>query len=284
MRLIRRSLAVIPSFAVVAALAGCGDDDPGSNGESSSEGSTSTGADTTTTESSSTAPADTSSSEGSESSTGVVPVTISGVVQDLAIGAPIPDAAIALLDVPGFENVSAADGTYAIGPLTPGDEIFVTVDPSEDYLGTVIPLTVPDSDDDGQVLAQISQATYDMQIMILQPDEKTDPMPDPIVEDTSIVIVRLLQNLATGATIDVQPEPSAGSFYAPNADGVPVLGQNVVEFSLLPVVIYFNVTPAEAGALTITATHPDRECTVVHPSFPTLADHVTLVDVDCPSG
>jgi hypothetical protein len=272
----------VTSLCVAAVLSGaCGNDDPGGNGESSSEGSSSssTTVDPTT---STTAPAESSSSsDGSadeSSSTGPSEVTISGLLQDIQAASGIPDAAISLIDLPGFETVSAADGAYLIGPLTPGDEIFVKVDPSTDYLGSIVPLTVPSADEDGQQLVQISHATYDMQIEILQ-----DMMPAVVDPAASVVIVRLLQNLATGTTIEVDPAPAADTFYAPDENGVPVLGQNVVEFSFLPVVIYFNVAPAEAGTLTITATHPERTCTVVHPSFPTIGEHLTLVDVDCPT-
>ncbi|MBC8074084.1 MAG: hypothetical protein IAG13_37535, partial [Deltaproteobacteria bacterium] len=230
---------------------------------------------------STTAPAESSSSSESgvdSSSTGVAEVTISGVLQDIQLAAGIGDAQISLHGVPGFETVSAADGAYALAGLTPGDEIFVKVEPSTEYLGSIVPLTVPESDDEQQ-LVQISNMTYDMQIEILQ-----DMMPAMPIPGTSIIIARVQQPTATGAVIDVQPAPDADTFYAPDENGMPVLGQNVAEFSFLPVVIYFNVVAEEPSSLTITATHPERECSIVHPSFPTLPEHVTLVDVDCPSG
>jgi hypothetical protein len=265
--------------AVLSSIA-CGKDDPGGSGESSSEGSSSssTTLDPTT---STTEPAESSSSSSGavdESSTGVAEVTVSGVLQDIQLSAGIGDAEISLHGVPGFETVSAADGSYALGGLTPGDEIFVKVEPSSNYLGSIVPLTVPESDEE-QRLVQISNMTYDMQIEILQP-----MMPAMPIEGTSIIIAMVRQPTATGAVIDVQPAPAADTFYAPDANGVPVLGQNVAEFSFLPVVIYFNVAAEDPSSLTITATHPERECSIVHPSFPTLPDHVTLVDVDCPSG
>ncbi len=283
MRLSRRSLVVVSLTGVCAAPLGCGDDDPGTGGsESSSESSTSTTVDPTTSSSSTTAPADTSSSsdEGSssESTTAPAEVIVGGKVQDLAVGMGIPDAAISIIDMPGFETTSDAEGNFTLAPLPPGTEVFIAIEPSTDYFGSVIGLTVPDEDEDGETLAQISRETVDGQIEILQ-----DQMPEMADLTQSIVITRLLQNLATGATIDFQPAPMAGTYYAPDENGVPVLNQNVVEFSFLPVVVYFNVAPGAPGEITITAEHPDRECTVVHPSFPTIGEYLTLVDIDCPT-
>ncbi|HET6583691.1 MAG TPA: hypothetical protein VFG69_09590, partial [Nannocystaceae bacterium] len=153
--------------------------------------------------------------------------------------------------------------------------------PTAEYLGSVIPLTVPDADTDAQPLAQISLATVQMQI-----DGLSSQMPQPADLAQSIVVVRLVEKDATGgggATIDMQPPPMPGTFYAPDATGQQTLDLNVIEFQLLPVMVYFDVAPGDAGVITITATHPERTCTVAHPSFPTLGGHVTLVDVSCPS-
>jgi hypothetical protein len=81
------------------------------------------------------------------------------------------------------------------------------------------------------------------------------------------------------------PPPMAGTYYA--ADGTmgnsPILNNNVINSSVLPFWVAFNVEPDEAGGgVTITVDHDTRECTVLHPVFPSRARYVTLVDIDCP--
>lgn len=284
MRLALRSTKVLALSAAV--LGGCHKDDPGGSGDESSSSGSSSSSTTTgmTLTSTTTTPADTSTSSAdtsssSESTTGPVEVTISGVVQDLAAGMPINAAEIAVIDMPGFDTISDAEGNYSLGPFSPGTELFVEIDPDVNYLGSVIGLTAPDSDEDGQILAQISRTTVDQQIMYLM-----DQMPAAVEPTDAIVVVRLLQPLAVSegpTTVTFDPPPAADTFYAPDAGGAPVLGQNTIEFNFLPVVVYFNVMPDAAGAYTITAEHPTRTCTVVHPAFPTLGEHVTLVDLDC---
>jgi hypothetical protein len=79
----------------------------------------------------------------------------------------------------------------------------------------------------------------------------------------------------------MDPAPDPAAFYSPDAMGIVVLGKNLIEFGLLPVVVYFNIAPSEAGDIVVTALHESATCTVTHPDFPTLPEHVTLVDVDC---
>jgi len=275
-------MVVCMALAVAPA---CGDDDGAGTGEGDSSGGSSsedTGPDPVTTMTTS---ADDSSSGGASvsvgesTSTGESTVIVGGQVQDLgAGGAGIPDAAISIQDMPGFETVSDAMGNYEFAPLPPATDITVIVDPNAEYLGSVIALTTPTEDEDSQRLAQISYETVNMQIDIL-----ADMMPQPADLEQAIIIVRLLQNTATGATIELDPAPADGTYYAPDSMGFPVLNSSTIDFQLLPVVVYFNVAPGDAGAISITATHPERECTVVHPVFPTIGSHVTLVDVDCPA-
>lgn len=262
----------------------CGDDDGAGEGEGESSGGASTedtGPDPVTSLSTSADDSTTdagSVSVGESTSTGESTILLSGQVQDLPATTGIPGAAISLLDMPGFETVSDDEGNYALAPLPPATDITVIIDPTTDYLGSVIPLTTPTEDEDGQRLAQISYETVMGQIDIL-----ADQMPQPADLEQAIMIVRLVQNTATGATIELDPAPAAGTFYAPDATGVPVLDSSTIEFQLLPVVVYFNVAPGDAGAISVTATHPERTCSVLHPSFPTLGAHLTLVDVDCPN-
>lgn len=277
-----RPVTVLTCLCLAASLGACGNDDNAGTGEGGSSTSSTSGGSSS---SSTTAQADSSSSDGgsvsadsgSSSTTAPPEVVVAGVVQDLPLFASIPDAAISLLDMPGFETVSDADGMYALAPLPPDTEIFVKVEPTAEHFGSILPLQTPTEDVDNQKLAQVSISTVQMQVDILQP-----MMPAEADLTKGIVVVRVLQNTALGAAIEMDPPPPMGTSYSVDSMGSPVLDGNTVESGLLPFVIYFNVEDSAAGDLTITATHPERTCTVLHPAFPTLGGHVTLIDVDCP--
>ncbi|MBK8238542.1 MAG: carboxypeptidase regulatory-like domain-containing protein [Deltaproteobacteria bacterium] len=270
-------------LCLAASLGACGNDDDAGGGEGGSSTSSTTADGSSS--SSTTAQADSSSSDGgsvsaesgSSSTTAPADVVIGGVVQDLPLFASIPDAQISVLDMAGFETVSDADGNYTLAPLPPDTEIFVKVEPTAEHFGSILPLQTPTEDVDNQKLAQVSISTVEMQVGILEP-----MMPAEADLTKGIIVVRVLQNTALGAAIELDPPPPAGTSYSVDAMGAPVLDGNTVESGLLPFVIYFNVEDSSAGDLTITATHPTRTCTVLHPAFPTLGGHVTLIDVDCP--
>lgn len=153
--------------------------------------------------------------------------------------------------------------------------MFVDIAQTDTHFGSVIGLTATPGDEE-QDLAQISYMTVEGQIEILQ-----DQMPAEADLTQSIIVVRLLQESQEGVSIEMEPAPDPTAFYSPDAMGGVVLGKNLIEFGLLPVVVYFNIAPSEAGDIVITAVHETATCTVVHPDFPTLPEHVTLIDVDC---
>jgi hypothetical protein len=272
---------------------GCGDDtEPGGEGSGSgSEGSTGAGSSTTVVAEESSSGAGSGSAEGSSSSGGEssssgepppTEVTAEGEVVDFVnMGNPIADAAITVFDVPGVTATSDAEGLFSIGPLAPDTPAIFVVAPNTDYWGAVIPTAIgSDPLQEDVQLSQIPSAFVDLQIMILQQDQ-TPAMPNL---DQAIVIVRLLNNTAVmegPTTIDMQPAPAPDTFYAPDAEGAPILNQNTIEFSALPVVVFFNVPDFDPGALTIDATHPTRECTVLFPETPTIGQHITLIDIEC---
>lgn len=266
------------------ALAGCGNDEGTGSGEDTSTGgeTSTTAAETSTTAPMTTMPMEESSESGSasadESSTGEQQVTIIGRLRDLPLFTPIPDAAVSVLDMPGLETTTDADGYCNIGPVPAGTELFVEIAPTPEYFGSVIGLTATPGDED-QDLAQISYATVEGQIEILQ-----SMMPTEADLTQSIVVVRLLQESLTGVSIEMEPAPDPAAFYSPDETGGVVLGKNLIEFGLLPVVVYFNIAPSAAGDIVITPVHDTETCVVVHTQFPTLAEHVTLVDVDCDGG
>jgi hypothetical protein len=283
------AMALIVGFPAL----GCGDDtSPGGEGSGSgSEGSTGAGSSTTVVaeESSSgvgsgSAEEGTSSSGGESSSSGEPPpteVTVEGEVVDFVnMGNPIADAAITVFDVPGVTATSDAEGLFSIGPLAPDTPAIFVVAPNTDYWGAIIPTAIgSDPLQEDVQLTQIQSAFVDLQIMFLE-----DQMPAMPNLDEAIVIVRLLNNTAVmegPTTIDMQPAPAPDTYYAPDDMGAPVLNQNTIEFSALPVVVFFNVPDSDPGDITIDATHPTRECTVLFPETPTIGQHITLIDIEC---
>jgi hypothetical protein len=273
---------------------GCGDD---SNPGGATEESSGTGSGSTTVPGTSTTmmaddsgttvgsgSAESGSSGSSSSSSGDPPpveVTAEGEVVDFTnMGNPIPGAEISVFDLPGLSATADDMGLFSIGPLMPDTTAIFVVAPSTDYWGAVIPTEIgSDPLQEDVQLAQIPSAFVDLQIMLIQPQ-----MPAMPNLDEAILIVRLLNNSAVmegPTTIDMVPAPPPDTFYAPDATGAPVVNQNTIEYSLLPVVVFYNVPDTAPGDIVITPTHPTRECTVLFPDTPTLGQHISLVDIEC---
>jgi hypothetical protein len=265
------------AFAVAATA--CSNDDDGDDTAVDSTGTGTTGVAPDTDDDDTTGDVEESADgSGEETTEEVTEAVYAGTVLDFLLEAGIPDAAITVYEAPGFETVSDEDGHYELGPLPLDPPPTFVIDPSEDYFGSVRPVRAAETSNPEDVrLGQVSRAIIDEQIEGLAQQEPAEPD-----LEESIIIVRLLHAQATGTTLELDPPPEEGTYYAPDAMGRPVLNQSEIQFSLLPVVVYFNVAPADAGTYTFTATHPSRECTIARPDFPTLPGHITLVEVSCP--
>ena len=278
----------------LATSVGCGDDSAGGTGNGTGTGGSDTGeASTGSMMTMTTMSADSSTggagsgdqgSEDSSSGSSGDPagVTISGLVEDLNPLAmmPIPASEISVFGDDTITATASAIGEYEIGPVAANQFHSLVVAPTELYVGSVIPIDVgegPTQED--EQLAQVSREFIDDQIALLE-----DMMPAMPDLDQSIVIVRplssnVLQDGNVAVTMD--PAPEAGTFYAPDFEGAPVLDSNELEFAFLPVVVYFNIAPADPGTYSFTFDHPTATCDVVYPEFATLGDHISLVDVRC---
>jgi len=295
----RRALWIV----VVGAVA-CGDDSSG--GEGAATDASSSGADdgaTTMDQPTSNGTMvsdsvdDSTSASGSSgetlggsdsSSSGGTPteVFLSGEVADfnpLAPG-PIEGAQISIDGIPGIEAVSDARGAFSLGPVDPDQNVVFMIPQTVEYWGAVIPYHVPTTDDDDVQLSQISEAFVDAQIDIL--DDDLENQPAQIEPGTAVIVLRLIQTTAIGegnVVVTMDPPPAPNTYYAPtNPGGAPVLNSNEMQFSLLPVVVFYNLPVTAAGDITFTFEHPVRECTTAFTNFFTADHHVTLVDVDCP--
>ena len=294
-RVKRQTLVALLGIALATSV-GCGDDSAGGSGDGTgTESGTSTGDDTTgsmmtmTTMSadSSTGGAG-SGDQGSEDSSGSsgdpAGVTVSGLVEDLNPLAmmPIPGASISVFDDDTITATASAVGEYEIGPVPANAFSTFLVAPSELYMGSVIPIDIGDGPtQEDEQLARVSREFIDDQIALLEDGMPLDPAPDL---DQAIVIVRLLSSnvLAEGnVTVTMDPAPVAGTFYAPDSEGAPVLDSNEMAFAFLPVVVYFNIAPDAPGAYGFTFDHPTSTCDVVYTDVPTVGEHISLVDVRC---
>jgi hypothetical protein len=237
--------------------------------------STSSSSNAESSSSSTTAPADSSSSSDS----GPVVLSISGVAQDFFAMAPIAGAEISLVDEPGFETVSARDGSYLIDGLAADSFHRVRLADSEMFWGSVVPATLVQDPLDEFDLSQVSLDVIDIQQTALQEQDPTVV----VDQEAAVLLVVLKQNTATGARVIVDPPPPMNTYYAPDASGHPVLNQDTIEWGIYPVAVIFNLAPADAGTYTISAEHPERECTLEDPQPPTFARHINLLYVDCPS-
>jgi hypothetical protein len=273
---------ISPRFVLLAGLVlSCAADPAPSDSESSSSTGASPGSTSSTvtadgsSSSSSTAPADSSSS----SESGPVVLSIAGVANDFFGMAPIAGAEISLVDEPGFETVSARDGSYVIEGLPAESFHRIRLADSEMFWGAIVPATLEQDPLDDFDLSQVSLAVIDLQESALQ---QQDPrvMVDP---EAAVFIVVLRQNTATGAKVILDPPAPVNTFYAPDANGAPVLNADTILWGIYPVAVIFNLAPADAGTYTVSVTHPERECTVEDPTPPTLARHINLLYVDCPA-
>ncbi|MEM9455415.1 MAG: hypothetical protein AAGF11_14630 [Myxococcota bacterium] len=256
---------------------------PSLDGTSSGSSSSTDSASSTGTDGSSTGSGSETTDTGESSSSGEPPmgVTVNGEVIDFVLNAPISGAEISLYDDAAVTTLANGNGMFSLAPVPANALAHFAVAPGVDYWGALIPIDVgPAPVQAGIELTQISRSIVSQQHMGLAPQ-----MPAPLDASQGLIIVRLLQNTAVlegDVTIDMNPPPAPDTYYSPNPDGLPVLNQNLIQWTIIPVVIYFNVADTLPGDITITATHPVRMCTVVYPQFPTLGEHMTLVDVSCP--
>lgn len=265
------------SLPLLASLACSSKSSSGSDDTSSSSGAEST----TTTGTTTTAAAESSSSEttttSADSTGGPTTLSVSGEVKDFFEMGPIGYAQMSLLDEPDTATVANPDGTYIIEDLQPGSFHRIRLDKNADYWGAIVPVALENESIEEFDLSQVSEEVIALQAEALVQQDPTVTV-DP---ESAVLLIAINQNTATGATVTLDPPPPENTYYAPDANGVPVLNSNIIDWGLFPVAIFFNVVPGDAGAYTVTVTHPDRECVVQDPMPPTEAHFVNLIYVDC---
>lgn len=275
----------IPWMMAGLLLVGCPADDPpaadGSSGstgamESSTSGQTSAvSVDTTAGDQ-----GGSSSSEGSSSTGLPTEIDMRGTILDFFLMQPIEGADISVLGQPGMTAVSDASGNWEVlGLPVQTFDRFIVAD-TEEYWGAVVPFTTEYELIEEFELSQVSLEVIDIQIGVLQGQDPT-VMVEP---DTAVLLVAIEQNTAImdPTVVQLDPMPDPTTYYAPDANGQPILGNNIAQWSAYPVVVFFNLPPGPEGDYEVTVTHPERECTPDDPQPPTFGRHVNLIRVDCP--
>ncbi len=259
--------------------AGCSDDTTVGDDEVAESDSTDTGSGTESGTESGDTTTETTETTTDTTETGQSEITVAGEVTDFFAMSGIANAEISVMGMPGFETISDANGLYSIPGMPPDTEVFFQIDGNVDvYWGGIRPALLPSTDLDDLELGQVADSLIQLQLGLLQ-----DQDPTVMADDTkAVIIVRLLQPTATGAMINFNPPLPTNTSYGVSVDNAPVLNGNTIDSSLLPFWVAFNIEPDPGGAYTITATHPERVCTVLHPVFPTMGHYVTLIDLDCP--
>lgn len=280
-------MAFLDRSAIIAVLGlglatGCGNNSgsEGSDSNGDSSGSTSESTESEAGDGESTTnEEEESESESGETETGdPTEVNLSGIVQDFFVMGPIEGAEITVVDLPEYDQTTAADGAWSFPGMEPNTDEVVVIADSEDYWGAVIPFPTGDEDDDSRDLAQVSNDVINIQEALLQEQD------DTVVVDREkgAIIVRVIQNTATGTMITVDPPLPENTYYSVDPDGVVKLNDTLIEWQLYPVAVFFNLDDTPGGEYTFSASHPERDCTIQFPEPEVRGRHITLVDVDCP--
>lgn len=243
----------------------------GSSTSGTAGGSGGSGAETSTGDGSTTG----STTLGTTATSGDGVLSISGSVVDLVLGTAIPDLPVALYGDPAFATVTDPAGEFRFDDVPPGLEDFIVAADSEMYWGTVAPVFVDDSDVQVEVL-QIQKGYLDTQFDRLQGQD-----PNVDLDETKGGIIGLANTIEV--TVDLTPPPMPGQYFAPDAYGNPWLNQNETAWVLVPYVAFFNLEPGPPDTFRVDARHvePALACTIAAPSPPTIALHVSLVEIEC---
>jgi hypothetical protein len=231
----------------------------------------------------------TAGNDGSESSsagesTGTGEAMLSGTVTDLnaffsGTTDVIEGAQISIFGLDAITATSGADGTFEIGPVPVGADYSFVVAPSTDYWGAIITMTIEDGSEAIE-LAQPPRELIEMFVVTLE-----EQGAEPVDETLAALAGRVISTSAVAegsVTLDLDPAPDMNTYFTADTGGSMVLNSQEIVWDVIPVVAYYNLPESDPGTMELGATHPTRQCMPVHPAFPTLAEHITLVDIRCP--
>jgi hypothetical protein len=211
-------------------------------------------------------------------------VAFGGTVRDFLgiIGVAAVDVSIDEFE--DLASVSDDEGFFSFADMPPDTPVNLVFDPPPDgdpqYSGAIVPERTGTADRDDIDAAVVQTSFIESQIAGLE-----DQMPAPADLDAAILVVRVNPAAVTvgPVTLEVDPPPAPGTFYAPGENGAPVLDSTEIAFDNLPVAVFFNVADTSAGEITITAEHSSGiiPCEVLHPHAITRGGYITQMTVVC---
>jgi len=176
-----------------------------------------------------------------------------------------------------------ADGMFTFSALPPDTAVNLIFEPRPDgkppYAGGITPERTGTMDRD-DVAAEVVQGPF-IQSQ-LDGLAAQDPVPPDL--DMAILVAMVDPSVIASGTVTVtfDPEPPAGTYYAPADNGAAVLNSTEIGFATLPAAVVFNVADTASGEITITAEHSGGlSCAVRHPHFFTQGGYITQVMIDC---
>lgn len=278
---------------------GCGDDtDPGvaagSTGEDGTTTSPGSGSSGTTNVDPSTSSSTTDESESSSSSeTGVADSSSTGSLpSEVSLGGAVTD----FLGILGIEGLSVsldidaditvttdATGAFTFEALVPDTAVNIIIEAQPDgvpaYAASIVPERTGVQDRDDVDATSVQGPFIEAQLNGLAAQK---PVPTDFEQGIVIVRVNPVAIESGTVTLTIDPAPPAGTYYAPNENGAPVLNSTEIGFPTLPAAVMFNVADTESGDITVTAEHSGAlTCTVRHPHWFARGGYITQVAVDC---
>jgi hypothetical protein len=259
--------------AIVASACASADDPP-----RSTTAATFTTLSTSTTDGESTTDGGSEPTDGSgadvTSSTGASGPTadVTGVVIDFGtLNMPtIEGVTVALWGDPSTSTTTDSNGAFTLA-VPAGEIAFIEIGIAG-YWGALVRADVTAGDLD---LGEINIANDTFILARVAVFENFD--------DTKAAVIG--RSTATDTTLtlleDGQPATADDEYFSIDAQTEFTLGDNVTRSAGFPAVVFFNLDDREAGALTMSASHPMFACSVAGPTPPVKGRTITWVEISC---
>jgi hypothetical protein len=221
-----------------------------------------------------------SSTDGGASTTAAVDdtagqtVTLSGRVTAVAEETGYQSGArVSLIGMPGVETVLDAQGRYTLSGVPVGQVVFLAIDPSAEYAGTVFGVDVGFAD------VTVPDQTQGTRVGIAMNEAALQSMDESFAYDPALGHMASITP-AMAVEVTLSPLPPGAVRFATDINGTPIIDQST-SLDDPPLVGIANLPVQEEGYYQLTAAHITMTCVVTFPSPPTLADHITFIAIEC---